>query len=108
MSFAFISELLIPFTPMSLARNNVMSRAKPDLVLLSGNSHPDLAQKISARLDIRLGNCSLYHTSNRETLVDIGDSVRGRDVYIIQTGKRWERTRVLVLLISNLPTYPRY
>lgn len=71
---------------VTFPRNNVMSRSQPDLVLLSGNSHPDLAQKISSRLDMRLGNCSLYHTSNRETLVDIGDSVRGRDVYIIQTG----------------------
>lgn len=71
---------------VTFPRNNVMG-SKPDLVLLSGNSHPDLSQKISNRLDVRLGNCSLYHTSNRETLVDIGDSVRGRDVYIIQTGK---------------------
>jgi len=64
----------------------LMSRSQPDLVLLSGSSHPDLSQKIASRLNIKLGSCSIYHTSNRETLVDIGDSVRGKDVYIVQTG----------------------
>lgn len=80
---------------VTFPRNNVMAVPKPDLVLLAGNSHPDLAQKISARLDIRLANCSLYHTSNRETLVDIGDSVRGRDIYIIQTGTATSQMRTL-------------
>jgi ribose-phosphate pyrophosphokinase len=48
---------------------------------------------------MRLGNCSLYHTSNRETLVDIGDSVRGRDVYIMQTGTKDVNNNIMELLI---------
>jgi len=53
--------------------------------VLSGNSHPDLASKIADRLNVRLANSSLYHSSNRESRVDISDSVRARDCYIIQT-----------------------
>jgi len=64
----------------------LMSRSQPDFVLLSGSSHHDLSQKIASRLNIKLGSCSIYHNSNHETLVDIGDSVRGKDVYIVQTG----------------------
>lgn len=76
-----------------------MSRSTPDFVLLSGNSHPDFSQKIAARLNVKLNNCSVYHTSNRETLVDIGDSVRGRDVYIIQTGTKDVNNNIMELLI---------
>ena len=39
-------------------------------------------------LDVRLSNCSVYHTTNRETVVEIKESVRGKDVYIIQTGSK--------------------
>ena len=39
-------------------------------------------------LDIRLGSSSVYHKTNRETMVEIHESVRGKDVYIIQTGTK--------------------
>ena len=35
-----------------------------------------------------MGNVAVYHKSNRETMVEIGDSVRGRDVFILQTGTK--------------------
>lgn len=41
-----------------------------------------------SRLNIKSGGCSVYHKPNRETMVDIGDSVRGKDCYIIQTGTK--------------------
>lgn len=76
-----------------------MSRHNPDFVLLSGNSHPDFSQKIASRLNTRLGNCSIYYTSNRETLVDIAESVRGRDVYVIQTGAKDVNNCIMELLV---------
>ena len=39
-------------------------------------------------LDVRLGDSSVYHKTNRETMVEIHESVRGKDVYIIQTGTK--------------------
>jgi phosphoribosylpyrophosphate synthetase len=68
-----------------------MAKPKGDIVILSGNSHPDLSQKIADRLNVRLGACSLYHTTNRESVVDIGESVRGRDVFLVQTGSIVDR-----------------
>jgi phosphoribosylpyrophosphate synthetase len=43
---------------------------------------------IFRRLGIKVGAASIYHKTNRETMVDIADSVRGKDVYIIQTGTK--------------------
>lgn len=42
-----------------------------------------------SRLGKPLGNVSAYHSSNRETMVEIDDSVRGRDAFILQTGTKW-------------------
>ncbi|QQP52306.1 Phosphoribosyl pyrophosphate synthetase-associated protein 2, partial [Caligus rogercresseyi] len=61
------------------------------MVILSGNSHPDLADDIAKNLGVRLGNSSVYHNTNRETMVEIQESVRGKDVYIVQTGSRYAR-----------------
>jgi len=70
-----------------------------EIYLLAGNSHSQLANLIASRLGIKLGNCSVYHKSNRETMVDIQDSVRGKDVYIIQTGTKDVNNNVMELLI---------
>lgn len=59
-----------------------------DVVLVAGNSHPELANLIANRLGVKTGGCAVYHKQNRETMVQIGDSIRGKDIYIIQTGTK--------------------
>ena len=59
-----------------------------DVVIISGNSHPELANLIARRLGIKMGDCAVYYKTNRETMVEIGDSVRGKDIFIIQTGTK--------------------
>lgn len=54
--------------------------------LLSGNSHPELAEKIASVLGLSLSKIGVYQYSNKETSVTIGESIRDEDVYIIQTG----------------------
>jgi phosphoribosylpyrophosphate synthetase len=41
------------------------------LVLLTGNSHPQLSELVSTRLGIRLGDAIVYNKTNRETNVDV-------------------------------------
>lgn len=41
-----------------------------------------------SRLGVKSGGASVYHKTNRETMVEIGDSIRGKDIYIIQTGTK--------------------
>uniref|UniRef100_A0A672I0E0 ribose-phosphate diphosphokinase n=1 Tax=Salarias fasciatus TaxID=181472 RepID=A0A672I0E0_SALFA len=48
----------------------------PNVKIFSGSSHPDFSQKIADRLGLELG----------KTCVKIGESVRGKDVYIVQSG----------------------
>lgn len=68
-------------------------------VLLAGNSHPDLAKAIAKHLDVRLGRSSAFQKTNSETVVEIQESVRGKDVYIIQTGSKDVNNMLMELMI---------
>lgn len=43
---------------------------------------------LCSRLGIKLSACSVYNKSNRETVVEIGESIREKNVYILQTGTK--------------------
>ena len=55
------------------------------LMLFSGRSHPVLAQKIADQLNIELGAVKLKTFANGETYVRYKESIRGADVFIVQT-----------------------
>ncbi|GME76720.1 unnamed protein product [[Candida] boidinii] len=59
--------------------------------IISGNSHPDLADRISKRLALPISDIKGIQYSNLESSVIIGESIRDEDVYIIQTGCDTER-----------------
>ena len=71
----------------------------PNIKVFSGSSHPDLAQKTVERLGINVGKTVLKKFSNQETSVEIGESVRGEDVYIIQSGCGEVNDHLMELLI---------
>lgn len=54
------------------------------LMLFSGDGYPDLAERISDRLDIELGDVDLRQFSGGEMYARYRDSVRGADVFIVQ------------------------
>jgi ribose-phosphate pyrophosphokinase len=56
-----------------------------DLKILSGSSHPALAQRVAERLGVALGSATITRFSNENIKVRIDESVRGRDVFVIQT-----------------------
>lgn len=76
-----------------------MDRGKTGMVLLAGNSHPILAKEVANHLGINVGACEVTHNSNRETIVDIKESVRGKDVYLLQTAASNVNDIVMELLI---------
>lgn len=57
-----------------------------NIVLLGGNSHPELVERIANILCVPPGNRILGKFSGGESRCEIKDSVRGKDVYIIQSG----------------------
>ncbi|MET1010031.1 MAG: ribose-phosphate pyrophosphokinase [Gaiellaceae bacterium] len=54
-------------------------------MLFAGRSHPVLAQKIADQLNIELGDVKLKTFANGETYVRYKESIRGADVFIVQT-----------------------
>lgn len=70
-----------------------------NFVLLTGSSHPKLAQSIGESLGIEVGQCKLGKFSNQETSVEIKDSVREKHVYIIQSGCGRVNDNLVELLI---------
>lgn len=63
-----------------------MTASQNSIKLISGNSHPKLANMVAARLGINLARVGAFQYTNTETAVAVGESVRDEDVYIIQTG----------------------
>jgi ribose-phosphate pyrophosphokinase len=56
------------------------------LMVFSGRSHPELAQRIAEQLGVELGEVDLKTFSNGETYCRYNESIRGADVFIVQTG----------------------
>ena len=57
-----------------------------NIVVLGGNSHPQLVETVSNILGVPPCNRILKKFSVGESRLEIQDSVRGKDVYIIQSG----------------------
>jgi len=71
----------------------------PNIKVFSGSSHPDLTQRLCDRLGIETGKVVTKKFSNLETCVEIGESVRGEDVYIVQSGCGEVNDNLMELLI---------
>src|SRR5689334_14123923 len=56
------------------------------LMVFSGRSHPDLAQAICQQLGVELGEIELETFANGETYCRYLESIRGADVFLVQTG----------------------
>ena len=71
-----------------------------NIVVIGGSSHPVLAEYICELLGIPPGNALLSKFSVGETRVEINESVRGKDVYIIQSGGGKVNDHLMELLIA--------
>jgi len=71
----------------------------PNIKVFSGSSHRDLTGKICDRLGIEPGKVVTKKFANLETCVEVGESVRGEDVYIVQTGGGEVNDNLMELLI---------
>jgi ribose-phosphate pyrophosphokinase len=56
------------------------------LMLFAGRSNPELARKIGERLGVQLGEVTLKTFANGETYCRYEESVRGADLFLVQTG----------------------
>src|SRR3954468_10205750 len=56
------------------------------LMVFSGRSHPSLAQRITEQLGVELGAIELHTFGNGETYCRYDESIRGADLFLVQTG----------------------
>jgi ribose-phosphate pyrophosphokinase len=69
------------------------------LMLFSGRSNPDLAAKIAEQLGIQLGDVELKTFANGETYCRYRESIRGADVFIVQSCSPPVNDHLMELLI---------
>lgn len=84
------------------AASPAMNAARTGYRVFSANSTAactELAKRITERLGAELGKSVVYQETNGETRVEIKESVRGQDIFIIQTIPRDVNTAVMELLI---------
>jgi len=70
-----------------------------EIRVFTGNSNPELAQNICKSLGVPLGAAKVRNFSDGEILVEIGENVRGRDVYVIQSTCEPTNNNLMELLI---------
>ncbi|XP_030286522.1 phosphoribosyl pyrophosphate synthase-associated protein 1-like isoform X1 [Sparus aurata] len=81
-----------------------MNVSKSGCRVFSANSTTagaELAKKITERLGVELGKAVVYQESDKETRVDVKESVRGQDIFIIQTIPRDVNTAIMELLVMS-------
>ena len=67
--------------------------------VFAGNSNPELSGSICEILEIPLGKAMVRQFSDGEIRVEIGENVRGADVFIIQTGASPVNDNLMELLV---------
>jgi ribose-phosphate pyrophosphokinase len=55
------------------------------MALYSGRTHPALAQEVAEHMGVELGHANLVEFANGEVRPRFGESIRGNDVFVMQT-----------------------
>ncbi|MFD1506954.1 ribose-phosphate diphosphokinase [Georgenia yuyongxinii] len=63
----------------------IISQGEKRLVVVSGRAHPELAAQVARELDIELLPTTAYDFANGEIYVRFDESVRGSDVFVLQS-----------------------
>ncbi|GAB4072124.1 ribose-phosphate diphosphokinase [Barrientosiimonas marina] len=71
----------------------------PTLKVLSLNSNPELAEDIADHMGTTLSKCTVTSFSDGEIKISIDESVRGYDVYVVQSTSAPINTHIMELLI---------
>lgn len=70
-----------------------------NIKIFTGNSHPELAEEVASILGLEVGNAKVGTFSDGEISVDINESVRGADVFILQSTCSPVNNNLMELLI---------
>jgi ribose-phosphate pyrophosphokinase len=92
-------ETVEPVLPVTNRTPWIERGPQKRLMLFSGRSNPELAERIADKLGVTLGEVELKTFANGETYVRYDDSIRGSDAFIIQSGNPPVNDHLVELLI---------
>ena len=72
---------------------------KDDMMIFALNSNVPLAQKIADRVGVPLSKSSVERFSDGEIQINIDETVRGKDVYLVQSTSKPVNDNLMELLI---------
>ena len=78
-----------------------------DIRLFSGSSHPSLAAEIAKKLGVPLGKLETKHFPCGEYYVRYGESVRGQEIFLLQTFRTNRVHDDLMELLLMIDTAPK-
>jgi ribose-phosphate pyrophosphokinase len=83
----------------SMHNSHLELTAEKRLLLFSGSGYPELAEKIAERLDVSLGEVQLTQFSGGEMYARYEQSIRGADVFIVQSLGEPVNEKLMELLV---------
>lgn len=81
------------------SKNSQSFIQRGELKLLSGNANPKLSESIANALGVKLGESEIEKFSDGEIKIKINESIRGKDVYIVQPTSYPTNDNLMELLI---------
>jgi len=77
----------------------IVNETDSELMIFSGNANPDLARRIASHLHISLGKATVQTFSDGEVSVEIEETVRGREIFIIQSTSQPTNDHLMELMV---------
>ncbi len=71
-----------------------------EIKLYAGSGSPDLAQRVAEYIGKRLNRWEIITFPNENIFIRLNSSVRGQDVYLIQTHNRPVHNNIMEMLIA--------
>jgi len=68
-------------------------------MVFSGNANDQLAKQVAKHLDIKLGKATVGSFSDGETMVELLENVRGKDVFILQSISRPTNDNLMEIMV---------
>ena len=69
------------------------------MMVFTGNANPALARKVADRLYLGMGSAAVSKFSDGEITVELGENVRGKDVFVIQSTCHPTNDNIIELLL---------
>jgi ribose-phosphate pyrophosphokinase len=87
-----------PLPMKAAAETDEEDERMQDLKLFSGNANVALARSVAGYLDIDLGRADVGTFSDGECAIEIGENVRGRDCFVLQSTCAPQNTHLMEML----------